>query len=145
VQEADILRPFSTRAAARVRVLGGGDDSMMARAMAEADLFLLPSLFEGTPLTLIEAMWSGLPVITTRTAGMQDVVSHERTGLLIPAADAVALTAAIRRLVGDPQLRRAMGTEAHRIASTRYTWQNAAATFETAYKDARERHASSSS
>src|SRR4030095_2527351 len=50
VSEADILSAFSGEAVARVRVLGGGDDAMMSRAMAEADVFMLPSLFEGTPL-----------------------------------------------------------------------------------------------
>jgi glycosyltransferase involved in cell wall biosynthesis len=140
VSEGDILSAFSAEAAPRVRVLGGGDDAMMSRAMVEADVFMLPSLFEGTPLTLIEAMWSGLPVITTRTAGMQDVVSHERSGLLVAPGDGAALAGAIRRLIDEPGLRRAIGTEAHSVATTQYTWRNAAATFELVYRDARSRH-----
>jgi glycosyltransferase involved in cell wall biosynthesis len=139
VPAEQILRMFSPDAAARVRILGGGDDAMMARAMASADLFVLPSLFEGTPLTLIEAMWSGLPIVTTRTAGMQDVVSHERTGLLVPPADAPALRDAIARLADDLSLRRAIGAEAHRVAASRYTWTGAAAAFDTAYQAARAR------
>lgn len=134
-----ILRLFSPDAAARVRILGGGDDAMMARAMASADLFVLPSLFEGTPLTLIEAMWSGLPIVTTRTAGMQDVVTHERTGLLVPPADAAALADAIARLADDLPLRRAIGTEAHRVAAARYTWAGTAAAFDAAYRTARDK------
>jgi glycosyltransferase involved in cell wall biosynthesis len=145
VPASDITRLFSQAARARVSVVGSGDDSFMAQTMAASDLFVLPSLFEGTPLTLIEAMWSGLPIVTTRTAGMQDVVTHERTGLLVHPADPRGLADAIARLVGDVQLRRSLGTLAHSIASKLYTWKNAAVTFETAYRAARSRHVPSSS
>lgn len=141
VPAEEILGLFSPDAAARVRILGGGDDAMIARAMAAADMFVLPSLFEGTPLTLIEAMWSGLPIVTTRTAGMQDVVSHERTGLLVPPADAPALRDAIARLVDDLPLRRAVGTNAHTTAAAHYTWAATAAAFDGAYRAARARAA----
>jgi glycosyltransferase involved in cell wall biosynthesis len=140
VPDRDVLRLFSPAAAARVSIVGSGDESLMARAMAASDLFVLPSLFEGTPLTLVEAMWSGLPIVTTRTAGMQDVITHERTGLLVPPADAVALAEAIARLVGDWQLRRSLGALSHNIASSLYTWQKTAATFAAAYDTARARH-----
>jgi glycosyltransferase involved in cell wall biosynthesis len=138
VPVADITRMFSPAAARRVTVVGSGDESFMAQMMAASDLFVLPSLFEGTPLTLIEAMWSGLPIVTTRTAGMQDVVTHERTGLLVHPADPRALADAIARLVSDVQLRRSVGTLAHSIASKLYTWKHAAVTFETAYRAARD-------
>jgi glycosyltransferase involved in cell wall biosynthesis len=144
VPERDVLRSFSPTARSRVRVLGGGDDSMMADAMAAADVFVLPSLFEGTPLTLIEAMWSGLPVVTTRTAGMQDVVEHERTGILVPPGDRDALLAALIR-VADKELRRSIGRAAHETAASRYTWTNTAGAFAAAYAAARARHAASTS
>jgi len=128
---------FSQAAAARVHVGTGGNDAAIAAAMARADIFVLPSLFEGTPLTLIEAMWSGLPLVTTATAGMKDVVSHEHTGLLVPPANADALGDAIERLSADGALRRALGTAAHAQAKRDYTWANAAATFESAYRAAR--------
>jgi glycosyltransferase involved in cell wall biosynthesis len=140
VPEREVLGSFGPTARPRVRVLAGGDDSTMAEAMATADLFVLPSLFEGTPLTLIEAMWSGLPVVTTRTAGMQDVVEHERTGILVPPGDRTALIAAVIRLT-DKELRRSIGSAAHEAAVTRYTWTNTARAFETAYAAARSRHA----
>ena len=142
VPTATVLGAFSARAGARVCTVECANDSMTAAALAGADIFVLPSIFEGTPLTLIEAMWSGLPIITTRTAGMQDVVTDGRSGLLVPPADVPALAAAIARLVGDRDLRESLGREAHRVASSRYTWPNAAATFETAYRAACSRHAS---
>jgi len=85
-------------------------------------------------------MWSGLPVVTTATAGMQDVVTHERTGLLVAPADSRALAGAIARLIEDPALRAALGTAAHDVASSSYTWTQAAATFDAAYRAARARH-----
>ena len=138
--EAEIRRDFSEAAAGRVRALPGGGDAEMAQAMADADVFVLPSLFEGTPLTLVEAMWSGLPVVTTATAGMRDVVAHERTGLLVPPADPVALERTLEHVTGDAALRRALGGAAHRVASDRYTWEHTAASFEAAYRAARRRH-----
>jgi glycosyltransferase involved in cell wall biosynthesis len=66
------------------------------------DLFVLPSLWEGLPLSLVLAMGAGLPVVATRVAGLPEVVEHERTGLLVPPADAAALGLALARMVGDP-------------------------------------------
>ena len=60
----------------------------MAAAFAAADLFLLPSLFEGTPLTLMQAMMSGLPIVTTATCGMKDVLVDQADRS--PRADSVA-------------------------------------------------------
>jgi glycosyltransferase involved in cell wall biosynthesis len=137
--EAHVLSDFSGPAAGRVRVLAGGGDAEIAGAMATADMFVLPSLFEGTPLTLVEAMWSGLPIVTTDTAGMRDVVDHERTGLLVPPAASQALERGIERLAADRTLRRSLGAAAHAVAVSRYTWRHAAATFETAYRTARQR------
>jgi glycosyltransferase involved in cell wall biosynthesis len=71
---------------------------------------------------------------------MKDVVSDGRTGLLVPPADAAALASALERAIGDAHLRRRLGTEAHAVASHRYTWDNAAATFSAAYQAARGNH-----
>lgn len=140
VAESQIRGDFDGPAAGRVRVVAGGGDAEMADAMAAADVFVLPSLFEGTPLTVVEAMWSGLPIVTTATAGMRDVVADERTGLLVPPADSAALEQALERMAGDRELRQRLGTAAHAIASSRYTWNNTAAVFEAAYRTACRRH-----
>ena len=123
----------------RVSVVTARDDRETAAVMNAADIFVLPSLFEGTPLTLIEAMWSALPVVTTSTAGMKDVVRHEREGLLVDPGDADALAFAIERLAHDQDLRRRLGAAAHATAVEHYTWKRAAKSFETAYRAAQER------
>ena len=139
---ADSVRAaFPPQWQSRIRVTEARGDRAIAAAMAAADIFVLPSLFEGTPLTLIEAMWSGLPVVTSDTAGMRDVVRDGVDGLLVPPRDATALAGAISRLVHAAPLRRQLGTNAHATASRSYTWRRTAEDFESAYLAAREHHA----
>jgi glycosyltransferase involved in cell wall biosynthesis len=110
------------------------DDGAMAMAFARADLFVLPSLFEGTPLTLMQAMMSGLPIVTTSTCGMKDVIEDGKTGLLVPIRSAAAVVAAVERLVRSSTLRRELGTAVRRTALGRYTWDNAAVPVLRAYE-----------
>jgi glycosyltransferase involved in cell wall biosynthesis len=134
-----VQRDFSTGLRDRVRVLSARSDRETAAVMAEADIFVLPSLFEGTPLTLIEAMRSGLPVVTTATAGMKDVVRPDQNGLLVPPGDVDGLTSAIDRLTREDGLRRRLGVAAHAVAVEHYTWRRTAESFEAAYRAAKER------
>jgi len=72
--------------------------------LANADLFVLPSLIEGLPLSVLEAMAAGRPVVATAVPGTDEIVQHGVTGLLVPPADARALAAAIRQMLGDRDL-----------------------------------------
>jgi glycosyltransferase involved in cell wall biosynthesis len=110
------------------------DEASMAAAFASADLFMLPSLFEGTPLTLIQAMTSGLPIVTTSTCGMKDVIEHERTGLLVPIRARDALVTAVSRLIDNHAIRERLGTNARLAALERYTWDRAAEPVLRAYE-----------
>jgi len=134
---------FTPEVRDRVRLLNARDDREIASAMASASIFVLPSLFEGTPLTLIEAMWSGLPIVTTSTAGMRDVIRHETDGLLVQPGDVATLAQAIDRLTRDADLRRKLGGAAHAAAVEHYTWKRTADAFEDAYRAARARRGAS--
>jgi glycosyltransferase involved in cell wall biosynthesis len=79
--------------------------------MRSLDVFVLPSLAEGTPNSVIEAMAHGLPVIATEVGGIPDLLSPD-SGILIPHGDATALGLAMRRLASDPALRASMGLAA---------------------------------
>jgi glycosyltransferase involved in cell wall biosynthesis len=92
---------------ARVRLLGYRED--VADLMAAADIFVLPSRFEGLPMSVIEAMLTGLPVLATSVRGPAEQVVPEVTGLSVPPGDASALAAALKRLVADKALRARMG------------------------------------
>ena len=76
---------------------------------AAADVFCLPSFAEGVPVVLMEAMATGLPVVTTRIMGIPELVEHDVAGLLVPPGRADALAAALDALAADPQRRAAMG------------------------------------
>lgn len=87
----------------------------------EADLFVLPSLQEGLPLSLLEAMASGLPVVATTVGGIPGMVKDGENGLLVPAADPTALRDALVRLLTNPVLRRSLGASARRTAEA-WSW-----------------------
>ena len=74
-----------------------------------ADVYCLPSIYEGFPVAILEAMAAGLPVVSTTVSGIPEAVEHGTTGLLVPPEDADALAGALRRLVCDASLRRSMG------------------------------------
>jgi len=94
----------------------------MPRVYAENDVFVFPSLAEGMPLSLLEAMASGMPVVTTDTCGMSDLVEDGYNGLLVKPADADALARAVELLVGDGDLRVRLGVRGCETAR-RYTWE----------------------
>jgi glycosyltransferase involved in cell wall biosynthesis len=91
----------------RVSFLGHRDDVPVL--LAGCDLFVLPSLFEGLPLAILEAMAAGKPVISSAVGGAPEVIVEGETGLLVPPADAATLAAGIRSLAADPNRRRRMG------------------------------------
>ncbi len=86
-----------------VRWLGLRKD--VGRLLHAADVFLLTSISEGIPLTLIEAMAAGVPVVSTAVGGVDEVVEDGRTGLLAPSGDAAALAGHVLRLAADAELR----------------------------------------
>jgi len=86
----------------RVLFLGRRQD--IAEILACGDLFAFPSFAEGMPNSVLEAGASGLPIVATPVGGIPEIVTHERTGLLVPPRDPEALAAAILRVLEDPGL-----------------------------------------
>jgi glycosyltransferase involved in cell wall biosynthesis len=84
-----------------------------AAFMNSLDVFVLPSLAEGTPNGIIEAMAHGIPVIATKVGGIPDIIDVE-SGILIPPGDASALADAMHQLIRDPKRRKSMGEAAKR-------------------------------
>jgi glycosyltransferase involved in cell wall biosynthesis len=97
------------------------------------DIFVFPSLVEGMPLTLLEAMAGAMPVVTTNACGMADLIEDERNGLLVPAADAGALSSAIDRLRNSPEMRRNLGRCAQESARG-YQWNRIARQLERIFQ-----------
>jgi glycosyltransferase involved in cell wall biosynthesis len=103
---------------ARLRLLGYRHD--VAAVLAAADIFTLPSYFEALPMSVIEAMLTGLPVVATEINGPREQVVVGATGLLVPPHKVAPLAAALARLVGDKALRAAMGAAARERACALY-------------------------
>ncbi len=102
----------------RLRLLGYRDD--IPALLAASDIFTLPSRFEGLPMSVIEAMLSGLPVVATDVRGLAEQVVDGVTGLKVPAGDAGALGAALDRLARDPGMRERIGKAGRERALERY-------------------------
>jgi glycosyltransferase involved in cell wall biosynthesis len=100
------------------RYVGRLENDAVKDAYAAADVFVLPSRFEPWGLVVNEAMAAGLPVIVTERVGcVDDLVTHELNGLVIPAENPPALADAMRKLADDSGMRQHMGFESGRIIS----------------------------
>jgi glycosyltransferase involved in cell wall biosynthesis len=101
------------------------DWSQMADLYARHGLLLLPSLSEGSPLVVLEAMAAGLPVVAAAVGGVPDLVRHEREALLFQAMDVADAVDQVTRLLGDPALASALAAAAESRAGG-LTWDRAA-------------------
>jgi glycosyltransferase involved in cell wall biosynthesis len=104
--------------AARIHLLGLRSD--VARILAAADVFVLPSLSEGLPLALLEAMFAGCPIVASDVGEVGVALAHGEAGVLVPAGDPRALAAAIDGVMTDPVRARELGRRAARRAAAEY-------------------------
>ena len=128
-----ILQFFGPELATRIDVRPVIPAESMQDLYSQHDIFFFPSLLEGLPSALLEAMASGMPVITAETCGMPDVVENDFNGLLVPPADSAALVEAIARLAGSQELRCRLGSAA-RDTMRRHTWSRAALQLECLFR-----------
>ena len=102
-----------------VHFLGSRDD--VPTLLAGSDFFVLPSLWEGLPMALLEAMAAGLPIVATEVSGTVQVMTSGETGLLVPPRDVPRLAQAIAKLLAEPARARAMGTAAQQRVEKRFS------------------------
>jgi glycosyltransferase involved in cell wall biosynthesis len=96
------------------------DDAVLAQAYSAADAVIVPSLQENLPNTALEAIACGTPVVGFDVGGIPDIVRPDDTGLLAPAGDETALSAAIARLLDDRALRQRLSGNCRRVAVQEY-------------------------
>jgi glycosyltransferase involved in cell wall biosynthesis len=94
----------------RVHFVGARRD--LGDLLAAMDVFVLPSLWEGLPLSLVLAMGAGVPVVSTTVAGIPEVVQHGKTGWLVAPGEVAELGDAIARVLNDPQTSARMAADA---------------------------------
>jgi glycosyltransferase involved in cell wall biosynthesis len=116
----------------RIRLAGLVED--MPGLLAAGDVFCLPSLFEGLPLALLEAMAAGLPVVSFEIDGVRDVVTGGAEALLVEAGDVRGFTEALASLVEDPARRAAMGLAARSLVEERFGMERVLDRLEAVYR-----------
>ena len=155
--QSDLIRAFSSvRERARLVIVGDGPDrpslerftrtlglersvifagmrTNVAPFYAMADVFVLPSLSEGSPNALLEAMACSLPIVATRVGGVPEIVSDGTTALLVPPRQPLAMAGAIARLLDDSGLGAQLGAAARRRVLIDYTPEQRTATLSRLY------------
>jgi glycosyltransferase involved in cell wall biosynthesis len=95
----------------------------LARIYGKAAVFVAPSLSDAFPLTVVEAMAAGLPVVASRVGGIPEAVVEDETGLLVAPDNADALAATLSRVLMDSEMRRRMSAAARSRAAELYSWR----------------------
>jgi glycosyltransferase involved in cell wall biosynthesis len=106
----------------------------VADVLASLDVAVCCSDFEAAPLSVMEYMGAGLPVVATRVGGLPDLVLEGKTGLLVPPRDPGALAAAVRALLGSPAERRLLGTAARERQRAEYDFARFVTRIEDLYR-----------
>jgi glycosyltransferase involved in cell wall biosynthesis len=126
----------------RVHIVLGRNDIPDLHALA--DVFVMPSLWEGLPMALLEAMVAGKAIVASATAGIPEAIANGHEGLLVPPGDLDALTAGIRTMLTDPCRRRELGAAAFTRAHRDFTVEVMADRYEAMYDQHLARRNSSS-
>jgi glycosyltransferase involved in cell wall biosynthesis len=132
-QEA-VLRSFPDYLHCRIEYVPQTTAEEYAERMLGAAVYVIPSMFEGTPLTLMEAMATGLPAVGTATCGMKDVIRDGINGFQVPFRDPAALAAALSRVLTQRELRERLGRQAHADVVAHYTWDVVAGPVREVYR-----------
>lgn len=116
-----------------VRFLGFRSD--VPDLLAACDIFVLPSLTEGLPLSVLEAMSHGLPIIATPVGGIPELVLDHEHGILVPVQDSSALAEALASLVSNPSQREIMGTASTERIQAHFTYPRMLESYECLYNN----------
>ncbi|HEY6947257.1 MAG TPA: glycosyltransferase family 4 protein [Gemmatimonadales bacterium] len=134
-RETERLKQFATENRLdRVHFLGHRSD--VPDILAAADAWVMPSLSEGLPLALLEAMFAGKAIVASAVGGIPEAIVPERDGLLVPPRDPPTLAAALARVIASPDLRAALGRAARERAVSGFSVAHMADDYERLYAEA---------
>ena len=117
-----------------VEFMGWIEPDRVPALLNSVTMVLMPSRREGMPLVAIQAAMMGRPIVACRVAGLDEVVVHGETGLLIDREDSDGLTEAIAFLLEHPQVAQKMGQSARRFAKGIFDWQRVIAAYDELYR-----------
>ena len=126
-KEEEVLRAQARAAGLEGRLVFGGFRCDVPACRAGADLVVNPSLTEGLPNVILEAMAVGTPVVATKVGGVGELIEHGESGWLVPAGDAAALATAIREALADREEARRRGARARSRAVEQFSFDRLAA------------------
>ncbi len=118
-----------------VRLCGALPSAEVAERLRESDVLLVPSLMEGLPTVVLEAMASGVPVVATDCGGVSEAMTDGQEGLLVAPRNAEALAQALERLWRDPALRARMGEAGRQTATSRFELDRQLREFQALYTE----------
>ena len=127
---------LSAEVSSGVTFAGLVDHKSIAKYYAAADVYVSPSLYESFGMSIIEAMAAGVPVVAARGGAVPDVVSNERTGLLVATGNPSALAAAVSRLFTNTPLRNAIVNESLHYVRRQFSWETIGSGLLQLYSDA---------
>ncbi|MEH1847240.1 MAG: glycosyltransferase family 4 protein [Nostoc sp.] len=129
-----ILADFTEDIRSRIQVIPKlSSNEELIEIYRQHSILVLPSYFEGQPLTMLEAAAMGLAIVTTNICGMADFIENGINGFTVPVGNFEALAEYLDRLVSDEKLARSFGETARQKVQA-YTWENAAYKIVSAYK-----------
>jgi glycosyltransferase involved in cell wall biosynthesis len=136
-QELDAARRLASEKGIspdRLRFLGKRDD--VAQILAECDVSISTSHFEGMPNAILEAMSCALPVVATRVSGSEELIADYDTGFLVPPGDSDAMAARLEECLSDESLRRRLGQRARSFIKQRFSFERMVQEHNDAYDTA---------
>jgi len=122
----------------KVDFIGSVDRMEVAKLLSKSSIFAFPSLKEGLPISVLEAMACGVPVVGSNISGVNDVVKHDENGFLVQPKTPKALANAILDLLNDENLRERLGQNARRLMVEKYGWDRIINRMEEVYREAIE-------
>jgi len=132
-EERKNLGDLAVGSKAQIRFLGAVPHAELPQYFSEADIFVLPSLVEGHPKVIIEAMAAGLPIVASDVRGINTLLEHGRTGFLV-SPNAQAIRAGIENLLNDPEKRNMLGMNARREAEQEFSFEKIVALEKSIYE-----------
>ena len=136
------MRKLANELGIAERIQFAGLQRDVAERLARSQLFALTTNYEGFPISILEAMRAGLPVVASDVAGVRESVQDGRTGLVVPVRDVAATTAALDKLLSSGALRQEMGLAGRRSFEERFTFEKMVDATVAVYREAIERRQS---
>jgi glycosyltransferase involved in cell wall biosynthesis len=123
-----------TIAPKNVKFMGRVSEAEKLKLYAAADVFVLPTISEGFPLVILEAMAMGLPIISTTIRGVREIMKGRGSAILLEPKDVNGLVGALEELAGDKKLKTKMGQSGRRNVEKEFSWDNIAKEYEQTFE-----------